>query len=232
MTHFSQYLLILGKIDENILIEFVQSKYKSATLLDFLYQNYGIKLNNKSASSSLRHLGIGSLEATEIAFLLTTNDNDNSNSSSTTNSFGEIMQFVLDERNTLGIFLDKFAHQADKFVYHGEIRNNKKMEAGENKDQDQPTFGSKFLVEPKWRVDLGKCIDATPINHDGLITLFFKLIILGFSIIYAASHSGILVGCSASTGDLSFKYVSGSKDRFEASCAVNDHFIAIGDFND
>jgi hypothetical protein len=53
------------------------------------------------------------------------------------------------------------------------------------------------------------------------------LLKLFFSVIYAASHQGILKGINISNGETILEYLE-QDDRFEAGCQVNGEYIAIG----
>ena len=126
--------------------------------MDFLNKNYNIPLNlNKSIlSSSLRHFGIGSLEAVEICFFL-------ENCSKKFKDFGDKMQFILDENTTFDNFLKVF----------GSCENKTQMEYVENKEekcfdlQQLLIVNETFKSKECWNVDLGKCIDGTPVYSDG-----------------------------------------------------------------
>lgn len=96
------------------------------------------------------HLGIGSLEAAEISFLLT-------NSTKSTTTFGEIMQFIIDEKNTLGKFIENFGFQQINNLPASSSRS--KYETNSN-----VTTAGKFILEEIWQTNLGKCIDGTPVH--------------------------------------------------------------------
>uniref|UniRef100_A0A1I8B5R8 AMP-binding domain-containing protein n=1 Tax=Meloidogyne hapla TaxID=6305 RepID=A0A1I8B5R8_MELHA len=207
--NFPNFLTSNGKIDETKLLEYTKTNYynKFTSLLDFLSKNYNIPLTLSSTnlSSSLRYFGIGSLEAVEICFFL-------ENSSSKFKDFGDKMQFILDENTTLENFLKVFENSENKiqkeFVENGKEKCLELLKLSE--------INKTFMSKECWNVDLGKCIDGTPVYSDGVV--------------YAASHLGVFKGISLTSGSTIFNYLA-ENDRFEAGCAVNQHYIAIGGFS-
>uniref|UniRef100_A0A915P090 AMP-dependent synthetase/ligase domain-containing protein n=2 Tax=Meloidogyne TaxID=189290 RepID=A0A915P090_9BILA len=210
----SDFLTLNGKIDETKLIEYIKLNYynKFTSLLNFLNKNYNIPLTPtlSDLSSSLRNFGIGSLEAVEICFYL-----ENFSSSSSKNifeTFGDKMQFILDESTTLGNFLEIFENSET----NGNQINIVEDIGKEEKCIEFELINSTLKSRECWNVDLGKCIDGTPVCSDGVI--------------YAASHSGILKGISLTSGSTIFNYLA-ENERFEAGCVVNQNYLAIGGFS-
>ncbi|CAK5094893.1 unnamed protein product [Meloidogyne enterolobii] len=207
----SDFLTLNGKIDETKLIDYIKLNYynKFTSLLNFLNKNYNIPLNPtlSNLSSSLRYYGIGSLEAVEICFYL-----ENFSSYSSKNifeTFGDKMQFILDENTTLGNFLKIFENCQE----NGNQINIVEDTGKEEKCLKFELINSTLKSKECWNVDLGKCIDGTPVCSDGVI--------------YAASHLGVLKGISLISGSTMFNYIA-ENDRFEAGCVVNQHYMAIG----
>uniref|UniRef100_A0A915LM16 CMP/dCMP-type deaminase domain-containing protein n=1 Tax=Meloidogyne javanica TaxID=6303 RepID=A0A915LM16_MELJA len=201
------------KIDETKLIEYIKLNYynKFTSLLNFLNKNYNIPLNPtlSNLSSSLKHFGIGSLEAVEICFYL---ENFSSSSKNIFETFGDKMQFILDENTTLGNFLKIFENSETNENQINIVEDTRK----EEKCIELELINSTLKSREYWNVDLGKCIDGTPVYSDGVI--------------YAASHSGILQGISLTSGSTIFNYLA-ENERFEAGCVVNQHYMAIGGFS-
>ncbi|KAL3096716.1 hypothetical protein niasHT_025144 [Heterodera trifolii] len=214
-----------GKIDEHFLRQFILSEYSGQiSLQKFLEKRFGIVPDSDEIRhSTLRSLGIGSLEAAELAFLLqhnkrrhptliTPNDDDN--------YAVETFRFLLDERHTLGQFLCKFSLMIDENAANGGGDGHQQQLANAVNDHDlqlqiSPT---KFDIDEKWAQNLGKCIDGTPIYHDGIV--------------YAASHSGTLKGVHLATGISSIS-LHFPGDRFEAGCSVSadgTNLLAFGGF--
>uniref|UniRef100_A0A914GXZ8 Uncharacterized protein n=1 Tax=Globodera rostochiensis TaxID=31243 RepID=A0A914GXZ8_GLORO len=190
-----------GKVNEQFLKQFVMSKYRDeVSLQQFLVDRFAILTDSISTRKSLRTLGIGSIEAAEIAFLL--------NKTNPSVDATDTLRFLLDERNTLGDFLNRFSLMINP--------NERGFEEQTNYGRMLQIASCKFKVEQKWAENLGKCIDGTPICHEGIV--------------YAASHSGILKGVQLSTGTVmtSIRY---AEDRFEAGVsAVGTKYIAFGGF--
>lgn len=94
-----------------------------------------------------------SIEAAELTFLFDKN----------IPSFDSalIMCFILDERNTYADFLNQFNSLAieENLIHRISIDydNYETMELSQKQ----------FIIEEKWSENLGKCIDGTPIHHDG-----------------------------------------------------------------
>nr|CAD2181302.1 unnamed protein product [Meloidogyne enterolobii] len=122
------------------------------------------------------------------------------------------MQFILDENTTLGNFLKIFENSetnGNQINIVEDIGNKKKCKEFE-------LINSTLKSKECWNVDLGKCIDGTPVYSDGVI--------------YAASHLGVLKGISLTSGSTIFNYLA-ENERFEAGCIVNQHYMAIGGFS-
>lgn len=119
--------------------------------MEFMYNNYGIEAKGDSLSKSLRQCGIGSLEAAEIAFFL-------SNCSIHTN-LADVIQYALDEKITLGEFLNHFNITTSKTKIN---LNNYQQEY-----KARLQFNKLFPVMEKWYENLGKCIDGSPVYSNG-----------------------------------------------------------------
>lgn len=164
-------ILFVGKIDEKLLRNFVCSEYRAhETLMEFLRNNYAIKTNDgMSLSTPMRHLGIGSIEAAEIAFFLANKSLPSPLEPSTrTNGTWDVMRYLLDEQNTLADFLRHF----DVTFLFNENNNSDGNSTTSNEDDDigilsSRTAESPFVFTEKWSENLGKCIDGSPVESDG-----------------------------------------------------------------
>ncbi|KHN79651.1 Acyl-CoA synthetase family member 4 -like protein [Toxocara canis] len=187
-----------GKADRTELLKIFEKRNCSSTREDVstILANYGID-TMRDKTVTFHSLGITSLCATELMFKL--------EHLVETPNFA-LLQFLLSETATVGDLL-KLLRVDEEFASSTAGQHH----AEEVTVQVQPLTGL-YESSLAWEWDSGKCIDSTPIVHEGCV--------------FVGSHSGRFVSINIANGYINWEIRL--SDRIEAMAALQYGVIAVG----